>query len=232
MTSTGKALLAIVFGLLSLWIGWGAYVSTTTERVPYERLEGIDGVEIRQYPRTIQVETTAPDAGTAFRRLFRYIKGAHEADVDVAMTAPVRTRGETIAMTAPVQTATNEAEMTMAFFLPADYTPDSAPKPTDESVRLVVEPSRTVAASQFSWYATDARTDRHRRELLETLDSPGIVVLGDPMLLQYNDPWTPPFMRRNEVVVRIADESVQASFCEFSGHRRTGDSGKNCGRAS
>ncbi|AEH39349.1 SOUL family heme-binding protein [Halopiger xanaduensis] len=195
--------------LLGLWIGWGTYVSRTTERVPSETLERFDGVEIRRYPRTVLVETTAPDARTAFRRLFRYISGANGRREDVAMTAPVAVRGTAISMTAPVRTGSDGGDVTMAFYLPRAYTPETAPMPTDPAIRLVVESPRTVAVRRFSWYATDERVDRERTRLLEQLSHREFDPRGEPTLLQYNDPWTPPFMRTNEVEVELADAPEQ-----------------------
>jgi hypothetical protein len=205
-------------GLLALWLGWGAYASRTTERVPFERVGQVDGVELRRYPQTVLVETTAPDTGTAFRRLFRYIGGANEARESVSMTAPVATRGEKIPMTAPVRTSQQGHEetaggpdatgstddaVTMGFFLPPAYTPETAPTPTDPGVAVVVEPPRTVAVRRFSWYATAERVARERDRLLRALARRGLEPQGDPVLLQYNDPWTPPFMRTNEVAVPV-----------------------------
>lgn len=204
MRSLRRILLAIG-GLLAVWIGWGIYINRTTERVPSETLERFDGVEIRRYPRSVLVETTAPDRRTAFRRLFRYISGANAGSEEIAMTAPVATERESIAMTAPVRTASDGDDVTMAFYLPATYTPESAPMPTDPNVRLVVEPERTVAVRRFSWYATDSRVDRQRERLLEPLSRRGIETRGKPVVLQYNDPWTPPFMRTNEVELRLEE---------------------------
>jgi hypothetical protein len=205
-------------GLLTLWLGWGAYVSKTTERVPFERVGQFDGVELRQYPRSVLVETTAPDTRTAFRRLFRYINGANERRESVSMTAPVATRGGKIPMTAPVRTsrerggpATNETgdtgsgtgTVTMGFYLPGEYTPESTPTPTDRRVTVTVEPAQTVAVRQFSWYATAERVARERERLLRALARRRVETRGDPVLFQYNDPWTPPFMRTNEVAVPV-----------------------------
>ena len=218
MQPTSKAVLGAVAGLATLWVGWGAYSRWTTERLEYEPIDRFDGVELRRYPRSVLVETTAPDPGTAFRRLFRYISGANEQAEDVAMTAPVTISGErismtapvrtlrggeTVSMTAPVRTADDGASMTMAFYLPAAYTPEAAPSPTDPTVRLVVEPPRTAAARRFSWYATEERVARERRRLLDVLAKRGLEPLDDPVVLQYNDPWTPPFMRTNEIEVTL-----------------------------
>ncbi|GGN99430.1 SOUL family heme-binding protein [Haloarcula pellucida] len=206
MAARTRKLFATLTAAVMLWVGWGLYITRTTERVPYETLDEFDGVEIRRYPRTVLVETTAPTAGAAFRRLFRYISGENEAGEDVDMTAPVATDGATVEMTAPVRTDdADDGPVTMAFYLPAEYTPATAPAPTDSTVRLVVDPPRTAAVRAFGWYATADRVAGEREALLETLADRGIETRGDPVVLQYNDPWTPPFMRRNEVEVDVAD---------------------------
>lgn len=224
MRSIVKTGIVTVAGLLTLWIGWGAYSRLTTERVHYERIDHVDGIEFRRYPRTVLVETTAPDSARAFRRLFRYISGDNENTEEIPMTAPVairgeplsripsiRTlgRGESISMTAPTRVITEGDSMTMAFYLPNEYSLETAPSPTDPAVHLTDEPPRTVAAARFSWYPTENRVTRQRQRLLQRLAVRGIEPLNDIALLQYNDPWTPPFMRTNEIEVTVADEVIR-----------------------
>jgi hypothetical protein len=199
---------ALAGGALALggWVAWGAYSSRSAEEVPYEGLREIDGVEIRRYPRTVLVETIASDQATAFRRLFRYISGENEGQDEISMTAPVRSDGdggESVSMTAPVRSDATGGGTRMAFYLPAEYGPESAPVPTESSVRLVVEPPKTVGVVKFSWYAPDWRVERIQEQLLSTLAEAGIDPTGEPYLLRYDDPWTPPFMRRNEVAVEV-----------------------------
>ena len=205
--------------LLAAWTAWGLYSGRSAESVPYEEQQTVDGIEIRRYPQTVLAETTAPDQITAFRRLFRYISGGDRTRESIEMTAPVATRGASIAMTTPVRTRTTgsgvektaateegrapEAGMRMGFYLPASYGPDTAPEPTEETVELVAEPEKTVAVKRFSWYAPAWRVNRLERQLLTTLERYGIEPRGEPYLLRYNDPWTPPFMRRNEIAVEI-----------------------------
>jgi hypothetical protein len=232
MRTLTKSLLAVGGAGLALWTGWGLYSARSTERVPYDTLAELDGVEIRRYPRTILVETTAESNEAAFRRLFRYISGANESGEEVSMTAPVASDadGETVSMTAPVRTdrtaddapdtdtdgdelsmtapvRTNDGDsVTMAFYLPSEYTPATAPTPTDSRVRLVVQPPQTLAVKTFSWWATDERVADQRSALLDTLTERGLDLRGEPFLLQYNAPYTPPFLRRNEVAVAVAYE--------------------------
>lgn len=153
MRSQTKAVLATAVTVLAAWVGWGSYANRSTDQVPYERLDSFDDVELRRYPQSVLVETTDDDQRTAFGRLFRYISGANESAESVAMTAPVRTRGdeapsaplralspsgETVPMTAPVRTDSTSDAVTMAFYLPSTYAPETAPTPTDPAVRLVV----------------------------------------------------------------------------------------------
>jgi hypothetical protein len=195
--------------LLAGWVGWGVYSSTQAESVPYERLQTLDGVELREYPEAVLVETTAPDQRTAFRRLFSYISGENRDEESVSMTAPVETQqGESVSMTSPVRSETQEGadEVRMAFYLPSEYGPETAPEPTEPSVRLLTESPKTVAVNRFSWYAPGWRVERRTRKLRSTLEDNGIETAGDPYVLRYNDPFTPPFMRRNEVAVEIVGE--------------------------
>ena len=204
---------AIAGGLLGIagWIGWGLYSSRTVDTVPYEPVRVLNGYEIRRYPEAVLVETTAPSAQIAFRRLFNYITGANQREESIAMTAPVATRrGETIAMTAPVRTASADMstdDVRMAFYLPATYSPATAPEPVDPQVELLTESEKVVAVDRFSWVSPDWRVRRREENLRSTLERAGIDSDGDAYLLRYNDPWTPPFMRRNEIVIPIVERN-------------------------
>lgn len=189
----------------------------TTPRVEYETVSRIGDVEIRRYPPTVIVETTAPSENAAFRRLFRYISGENRSATEVSMTAPVESdagesvsmtvpvESESVAMTAPVESETAGGGVRMAFYLPGEYEYDSAPRPTADSVRLVEQPGRTLAVIGFSWWATDSRVERKTRELRSQLAAAdtSFEIVGEPVLLRYEGPWVPPFLRTNEVAVPV-----------------------------
>jgi hypothetical protein len=107
-------------------------------------------------------------------------------------------------MTAPVATETAESGVRMEFFLPAGYTAESAPTPTDDSVTVRTVPGRTLAVRPFSWWATDGRVERKARDLLATLVEHGVRASGEPFLMQYEGPGVAPFLRRNEVAVEVS----------------------------
>ena len=190
-------------------------VRRKTERVPYTVVTRVGGTEIRRYPSRVVADTTAADEYRAFGRLLRYITGANQSTAEVAMTAPVETggtgatatgagAGEEIAMTAPVETDETERGVRMRFYLPASYDIETAPEPTDSAVRLVELPAETLAVRQFSWLATDRRVERQTARLRADLgDAPDVRPVGEPTLLRYDPPWTPPFLRTNEVAVAV-----------------------------
>ena len=218
MRTTTK-LLAGAAGLAAVAAAAATYSTWRTDRVQYETVLSLDGAELRRYPGTVLVETTAPSSRVAFRRLFRYIAGENAGGREVEMTAPVRTEGVEISMTAPVRVgrgdtgpttvpvaAAADGSVTMAFYLPAEYTPETAPEPTNPDVDLVVEPPRTLAVRRFSWRPTADRVADQERRLLETLDEHGIESAGDPFFLGYDAPGTLPFLRTNEVAVPVRED--------------------------
>ena len=231
---TGLAVAATV-GLLTAWVGWGAYARWTTDRVPFATVRAVGAVEVREYPEAVVVETTAPTDAEAFARLARYLSGANVSRTGVSMTAPVRSyaeeppeagtpgatgtertappnratapirlRGASVGTTPPIRSATVGDRVTMGFYLPDSYSGETAPRPTNPDVSLRVEPSRTLAVRPFSWWATDDRTRGQERALLSTLDDHDLTPAGDPVVLRYDPPLTPPFLRRNEVAVELA----------------------------
>lgn len=215
MRTTTK-LLAGAVGLAAAGAAAATYSTRRTDRVQYETVLSLDGVELRRYPSVVLVETTAPSSRVAFRRLFQYIAGENAGGREVEMTAPVRTEGAEISMTAPVRFGRGGGPMpgpeatdgsaTMAFYLPSEYTPERAPEPTNPDVELVVEPPRTLAVRRFSWWPTASRVSNQERHLLETLDEHGIERVGEPFLLGYDAPGTLPFLRTNEVAVPVRED--------------------------
>jgi hypothetical protein len=190
----------------------------TTPRVPYETVSRVGDVEVRRYPQTVLVETTASSEGAAFRRLFEYISGANESGTELSMTAPVESAtepgpGEAVPMTAPVEServaggaeAGDRRPVRMAFYLPATYDSESAPRPTDDAVSLVARPGRTLAVLPFSWWATDGRFERKAEDLRATLAGAdgSFETVGAPVLMRYEGPFVPPFLRTNEVAVPL-----------------------------
>jgi hypothetical protein len=204
----------IILGLLFLWTLYGVFISMSVPETSYEVSESLENeVEIRDYPEEIWATTVAEDQNNAFGPLFRYISGDNDKGEKIEMTAPVvtptpqpaetGTKGEKIEMTAPVVSMNTEKGQFMAFIMPERFDINSIPKPLSSRVKIELVEPRKLATIRFSGYMTQENYKKNLEQLNKTLESRGISTIGEPILMQYNDPWTPPFSRRNEIAVQV-----------------------------
>ena len=91
----------------------------------------------------------------------------------------------------------------MSFVMPAGKTRDELPEPVDPRVQITTLLSREIAVLRFSGYAKKDDVDDATSRLLKGLKEAGITTRGQVFLMRYNAPWTPGFLRRNEVGVEI-----------------------------
>ena len=193
------------------------------EEPQFEILASTDDYEVRRYDSYIVAETdvegTYKNAGNkAFRILAGYIFGDNRASEKMAMTAPVESRpaDESIKMkmTAPVASSPSEDEAgsyTYSFVMEKKYSLETLPVPNDPRVRIRVIPERTVAVHRYSGSWSESNYAKHERLLLDALADDGISARSAPVSARYNAPFTPWFMRRNEVMVEIEGDSHLAS---------------------
>jgi hypothetical protein len=196
---------------LSLFFSVTGGTAMATPEPRYTTVLTSGTLSIRQYPPQLVASVTlTPDEGTrntAFRILADYIFGKNAGNENIGMTAPVRIddasparSGENIGMTAPVRI--DEAaggNVHMVFYMPARYTSSTLPIPTDGRVKIAEEPARTVGVAQFSWWLTDAKFAENTEKLAAWLKTKGYTVTGKPEQNYFNAPFTPPWLRRNEV---------------------------------
>jgi hypothetical protein len=166
------------------------------EQAKYEVLKRINKTEIRRYSRMVIARVDGYGDG-GFNILFRFITGNNRQKSDIAMTAPVVS--EEIAMTAPVLSETGS----IAFIIPEEYTIETTPEPLDDRVKIVEIPERVIAALRFSGLWSDSTFKKKSEELLKELNETGIKTVGQVFSMRYNAPFTPWFMRRNEVAVKV-----------------------------
>jgi hypothetical protein len=166
------------------------------EQVKYEVLKKIGKIEIRRYSSLIIAKVDGyGDSG--FNLLFRFISGNNRQKSDIAMTAPVVS--EQIAMTAPVLSETES----IAFIMPEGFTLETTPEPLDGRIKIVEVPNRVIAALRFSGRWSNSIFEKKAKELLAEVENAGLKVAGQVFLMRYNVPFTPWFLRRNEVAVPI-----------------------------
>jgi hypothetical protein len=153
-------------------------------------------LEIKHYPQIIVARVEGYGDG-GFNLLFGFITRENEQRTKVAMTAPVLS--EKIPMTAPVISG----EGSLAFVMPDSYTVETAPHPLDERVKIVEISSRYVVALRFSGRWSDNIFRARSEKMLGELRKAGIKSRGEVFSMRYNSPFTPWFMRRNEVAVEV-----------------------------
>ena len=166
--------------------------------IPYTEKGKSGEIEFRHYPELVlaTVDNAGDDAG--FNLLFAYISGSNKPREKIPMTAPVIT-SQKIPMTAPV---VSDAA-SMSFVMPAGTKREGTPDPLDSRVRIVTVPEREIAVIRFSGYAPPEDVDAATSRLQVGLKNAGIVTAGQPFLMRYDSPWTPGFLRRNEVAIEI-----------------------------
>jgi len=185
----------------------------------FDVLGQYDEYEIRRYAPYLVAETTVEgsfdQAGNqSFRRLFGFISGNNRAYESLGEGVPMnggsQDRGAKIKMTVPVvatmpSSGTAEtAPYTYYFVMPSKYTLENLPSPTDERIRIREVPERVVAVRRYSGRSNEANYRENELQLLAALEADGVTPLGEPVFAVYNGPFTPWFLRRNEVMVEVA----------------------------
>jgi hypothetical protein len=168
-----------------------------------------------------------------FRTLAKYIgvfgTPENEGNTDIAMTAPVvmeqgRTQPKqaggptSIAMTAPVVIETNvtpQGMKKMMFMLPSEYDDIAKiPKPTNPAVHIEMIPSEFGAVRRYNGDYNVKINSKMAQELGEQLLSDGLVDITQDYVMEhfqfwgYNPPFTIPYLRRNEVWIKLNKDQV------------------------
>jgi len=172
--------------------------------------------ELRRYAPTLVAATLVEGndfdkaSSTGFRRIAKYIFGGNQGARSVAMTVPVTAEaarlgsgGAEIAMTVPVAVAQEKTGFRITFLMPSSYTRETLPTPNDPLVTIEEVPGRTRAVVQFSWLTTPSRLEEKTVALRAWARSRGIEVVGEPVVARYNDPFTLPWNRLNEVWLEV-----------------------------
>ncbi len=168
------------------------------EKVKYSVLKKIDSIEIRKYPEILLALVEGLNGDRAFGLLFNFISGNNKVNEKIKMTAPV-INSEKIKMTSPVISKGDY----IAFIMPSIYDNNSIPMPLDPNIKIKIEPERKLAVIRFSGYSTYNKIQKYEDKLMMLLKENNIKTKGNPLLMRYNSPFAPPFIRRNEVGIEV-----------------------------
>ena len=196
----GAGLLAV--GALGAW----GYTKLTIETPAYAVAERDGRIELRDYPAlTVAEVITRGDRDQAvragFRPLARYIFARERAGEKIAMTAPVTQE--------PV--VEGAGEWKVRFVMPKKYALDDLPRPAGTEVRLLQTAPARMAAIRFSGNWRDEVMERREAELRRWMAAHDLVAAAPPVYAYYDDPFTPGFMRRNEVLIEVGAAQLDAA---------------------
>ncbi|MEN9771388.1 MAG: hypothetical protein RJA58_31 [Pseudomonadota bacterium] len=187
---------SFVLAFATLFIG-APVMAVSEPAFSVVRSEG--SIELRDYPGFIVAETEVSgdfDAAgrTGFRRVAGYIFGGNKKPDGSS---------EKIAMTAPVTLEPKGDQWRVHFVMPEGYQMDSLPRPVDPNVRLRQVPAHRVAAIRFSGFTTDASILENTEALRAWIAKEQLTEISPPQVARYNDPFTLPWNRRNEILIEI-----------------------------
>jgi hypothetical protein len=168
------------------------------EHQPYDVIAEHPGFELRRYPphvvADVEVAGSFESAGTtAFRPLVGYIsKGG------VAMTAPVLQQAVD-----ELEDVTAAGSYRVSFVMPSGSNVASLPIPADSRVHIREVDEHTAAAARFSGRWTAGSFRKHAADLRSAVVAAGWRPSGPVRWARFDPPWTPWFLRHNEVVLPV-----------------------------
>lgn len=208
-------MVAIISGLLSAGCSVFGIRNEQTPAYTVEKTVGPSDarVELRQYGSRLAAEAIVSGSeigarSQGFQILAGYIFGGNVSKTSIDMTAPVAQskteRGQPIDMTAPVaQSRAADGQWRIRFFMPAQYTLETLPRPTNPAVAIVTVPAETIAVLRYSGSVSADAVHAEEQRLMAAIADSGLVPTGTPFSWFYDPPWTLPPLRRNEAAVLV-----------------------------
>ena len=189
-------LIFVAVGLLFLLAAW-FMVPMFLEQPKYKILKKEGQFEIRSYEDILMssVRVTGSQYQAlrkGFRPLVKYISGKERDGEKISMTAPV------------IQSTSDRKEnFTVSFSMPSKYQVDNLPKSKNSEIFFEKLGSYRAAVVRFSGRANEKLLDLKSNELRQWIEANGYSSVSTAKYLFYNDPSTPGFLRRNEVMIII-----------------------------
>ena len=172
-----------------------------------------DKFEIREYASKIiaQVEVVGDfdDASSkGFKILADYIFGnnkSKDGNSRIEMTAPVEMEPlpQKINMTKPVLTEGNDNTWIVSFIMPNEFTLETLPEPNNKNIKILSIPKEKYAVIVFSGLVRESSYLEKEKLLNQFIKEKKLKASGEIKIARYNPPWTLPFFRRNELMIKI-----------------------------
>ena len=177
-----------------------------TAEQKYSVVEVKDGYELRRYEKSViaevKVSSDFSSAGNvAFRYLINFISGNNANQQKIAMTAPVL-QLEDLTMNLS-NTSASHSHHLVSFVMPQGMNVTETPAPNDPNVHIRELPEQLVAVSRFSGRWSKQNYDQQLQKLRASLQEDGFLEVESPRFARFDPPWTPWFLRRNEIQIPV-----------------------------
>lgn len=182
--------IAVPVGAAIFWLTSTSRAATETP--DYKVIRSDDKFEIRDYPALTLAGTSmeGADMDGSFMRLFRFISGSNET-------------AEKISMTTPVLIDTTPEKRTMSFIMPGKTVEKGVPRQSGGDVAVGMVEAARFAVLRFGGGRSAEHEEKAVATLKARLEAEKLTAKGSPLCAYYDPPWTPVFLRRNEVLIRI-----------------------------
>ena len=146
---------------------------------------------IRAYAsfKTVSVDEASVSGRGSFSYLFGYISGQNKSNTSMKMTVPV------------INEIKNET-MTMEFVIPKIHQ-DQTPLPSLSELAIKTYPETLIAVARFSGTTSLTKIQEEFADLSRWIQSKGYTPQGTMKIARYNAPFTPGFLRRNEIWISV-----------------------------
>ena len=196
-----KMYIIILFSLIILPLlifGFWILIPFFLENPKYTILEKNNHFQIRKYDEmTIAKITTVGERYEGLRKGFiplaRYIGAKDREGPKISMTAPV------------MQQKIINDNWEISFYIPSKFDTDQLPISENNQIKIVTTPSTIMAVITFSGVAKTELLENKFTNLIRWIEKINYeIILGSkPIYSYYNDPSTPGFLRKNEIMIPV-----------------------------
>ena len=172
-----------------------------------------DKFEIREYASKIIAQVKIfgdfDDASSkGFKILADFIFGNNtstDGNSKIEMTAPVEMEPLTqkINMTKPILAQGSHNNWIVSFIMPNEFTLETLPKPNNKSIKILSLPKEKYAVIVFSGLVSESSYLEKEKLLNQFIKEKKLKSSGEIKIARYNPPWTLPFFRRNELMLKV-----------------------------
>jgi len=149
-------------------------------------------IELREYP-ALYMATTVTNTDNrlsgGFNNVFRYISGYNEENQKISMTTPVVSLVE-------------NGKLTTQFLVPQKFG-STPPKPKGNLVTIETMDEGYYVVIQFSGSWSGDHFSKMDTRLLKFIEEEGYIIESKRLILRYNPPFVPGFLRKNEIMYKV-----------------------------